>query len=80
MGRGAAGSVSPAAGHSVAQLMGALGVSPGGGGGGGGSVGSSVMNAVEEHGMPYVLVLSLLLLSPASWRTHRRTLLQARER
>jgi hypothetical protein len=26
--------------------------------------------------MPYVLVLALLLLSPASWRTHRRTLLK----
>jgi hypothetical protein len=82
VGRGAAGSVSPGTGHSTSQLMGALGVSPAGGGGSSaaGSVAGSVTNAVEEHGMPYVLVLALLLLSPASWRAHRRTLLQVRHR
>lgn len=57
--------------------MGALGMNPSGGGGG--AAGGSAMNAVEEHGMPYVLVLALLLLSPASWRAHRRMLLQVSE-
>jgi hypothetical protein len=32
--------------------------------------------ASEEHGAPFILVLALLLLPPATWRKHRRAFLQ----
>lgn len=31
---------------------------------------------VDEHGAPYFLVLSMLMLAPATWERHRRALLQ----